>query len=818
VRLQAKLILVVVPLIAASLLALGWIAHAQLRETSTQTTLREMTSLLDQVSRNVEAVIETAEANVELFSHSVLLQKYMLIDDESVRYTLMQPRLMQLFAGYQEAYPDYGEIRVLLPDGYEDTRVTRAYRPNVTEEEADTPLFKALEAFDGEIYTKFFHNPDNQKTSLLVAKKLDLKDPAVTIRERSLFRGYLAVTVDLEFIAELVAQNHIGETGEIFFGDNQGNILFAHHNEISGGTLASALVTQLRHAADTKLPVTITHRGGQNLFQARRPHADLLLVARLPEAEMVAASRELGYLVAGITLVAILVTTALLFVLLRRLLIAPIQNLRHAAREIGRGNLEVDVDLDRRDEFGELATSFREMSGNLQRSSDQIRRLAYRDSLTGLANRRMFTEYLSHALAHAQRHRQILALLFLDLDDFKRVNDTLGHQVGDQVLQEIAERLSKTLRTTDYLARGESDLGTDTIARLGGDEFIVLLPDLKDPRHAAVVAGRVLRALSAPLPIANREFHISTSIGITTYPGDGDDVDTLVKNGDIAMYHAKAQGKNVYQYFDESMNVAAVERLNMENALRKAIKGDELVLYYQPLIGARTGKLVGAEALIRWQHPEMGFLAPGQFIPAAEETGLIVPMGEWVLAHACMQNKAWQDAGFEPIPVSVNISNRQFADKHLSRVVRETLAHTGLDPSYLDIELTESSIMHAEEQATKTLNEIKALGVQTSMDDFGTGYSSLGALRRLPIDTLKIDRSFVVDITTDKDDAAIISAVIAMAKVLNLRTTAEGVETKGQFEFLRALECDVIQGFLFSKPVPADELVRFFDQDLAITA
>jgi len=518
----------------------------------------------------------------------------------------------------------------------------------------------------------------------------------------------------------------------------------------------------------------------------------------------------------AITLLAIVLTAALLFAFLRHTLVRPILHLSRITKEFGRGNLTLEIDVASNDEVGELAQSFKDMRQNLQSSNEQIRYLAYHDHLTGLPNRLMFNDYLEHSLGRARRAGETLALLYIDLDNFKRINDTLGHHAGDELLKLLAQRLRSSLRREDYLARTESEQETDAVARVGGDEFTIILPAIKSPYAAASVATRVLEMLSHPFSVGSHEIFVTASIGITTYPHDAKNAEALVKNADVAMYHAKEEGKNNYQYYSESMNVAALERLTLENRLRGALERDELLLHYQPLVDARSQHIIGVEALIRWQHPDLGLLPPAQFIPLAEESGLIVPIGEWVLRTACRQMKQWRDAGMNNLRMSVNLSNQQFRREPLDGVIEGILDETGLPPECLEVELTESSIMQSEKTAARMLTAIKRLGVRIALDDFGTGYSSLSYLRRFPIDTLKIDRSFVKDIVTNHDDAAIISAIIAMAETLKLSVTAEGVEDLQQFEFLREHGCHTIQGFLFSHPVPPEEIERLLQQPVML--
>jgi diguanylate cyclase (GGDEF)-like protein/PAS domain S-box-containing protein len=433
----------------------------------------------------------------------------------------------------------------------------------------------------------------------------------------------------------------------------------------------------------------------------------------------------------------------------------------------------------------------------LKAADERIRFLAQHDALTGLPNRILLQDRLLQAMAIAQRDSEKIAILFIDLDHFKTINDSLGHHVGDRLLQEVAARLSGCVRAID------------TVSRQGGDEFVIVLAQIRNPADAAHVAQKILTSVALPYDIDGLELHITPSIGIAVYPDDGRDSESLIKNADAALYHAKENGRNNYQYFTESLNTRAFERLSLENSLRRALERGEFRLHYQPLIDLTSGAIVGVEALIRWQHPDFGLVMPDRFIMVAEDTGLIVPIGEWVIQEACRQNNAWQKAGLPPIRVSVNLSALQFKQRNLDEVIARILAESGVSPGLLELELTESAIMNGTESTVETLRNFKTMGLRLSIDDFGTGYSSLSYLKRFPIDKLKIDRSFVRDVSTDPDDAAIASAIIAMAHSLRLKVIAEGVETKEQLDFLLREGCDGAQGYYYSKPLPAAEMEQF---------
>jgi diguanylate cyclase (GGDEF)-like protein/PAS domain S-box-containing protein len=423
---------------------------------------------------------------------------------------------------------------------------------------------------------------------------------------------------------------------------------------------------------------------------------------------------------------------------------------------------------------------------------------AQHDALTGLPNRLLFNELLNQALAQAKRKKSMLAVLFLDLDHFKLINDTMGHNMGDLLLKLCSKRLQKTLREGD------------TIARQGGDEFLILLPDIKQEEEAASITARILAIFHKPFVLDGSEVFMTTSVGISLYPNDGRDLETLVKQADSAMYYAKEQGRKNYQFFTPELNYRTQERLSLENSLRRALEREEFLLNYQPQVDFQTGNVVGMEALIRWNSSERGLVSPDAFIHVAEETGLIVPIGEWVLRKACAQNIAWQKQGYQPCRISVNISARQFQETNFIELLDQVLKDTKMDPQWLEIEITESIAMEKGETAVNLLHRIKELGVRISIDDFGTGFSSLSYLKRLPVDTLKIDQSFVRDIHTDENGEAVITTIILLAQSLRLRVIAEGVETQTQWSFLREKRCDEMQGYFFSRPLLAEEFEKTF--------
>jgi len=429
----------------------------------------------------------------------------------------------------------------------------------------------------------------------------------------------------------------------------------------------------------------------------------------------------------------------------------------------------------------------------------KLAHIAQHDALTDLPNRALFNDRLAQAIAHAQRHHAGLALLFLDLDRFKHINDSLGHLVGDQLLQAVAQRLITCVRASD------------TVCRLGGDEFVILLSEVAHEQDAAVSADKILHALRLPYVLDDQELHVTASIGIVVHPGDGTAVEALLQNADSAMYEAKDRGRNNYQFYRSDLNSTACARQSLESGLRHAVERHELQLHFQPIVNVGNGAIAGVEALVRWQHPMLGLVLPERFISIAEESGLIVPIGHWVLREACGQAKAWHDAGLPGLRLAVNISAVELRSKDFVAGVQNILADTGFDPKCLELELTETFLMQDSNSTSIVLGAIKALGVQLALDDFGTGYSSLSYMRRFPIDTLKVDRSFVRDLTMDASDASVVSAVINMGRSLHMRVVAEGVEAAEQLLFLRKHGCCEAQGYYFSRPLKAmdfDDWIR----------
>ena len=814
-QLQTKILLLLVPLIVLPILTLGGAAYGLLMDDARDRTQFQMTTLLDQIESSTKSQLRTARANASLFSNTDLIRRYTRTDLPPARKAALEPAILELLFDYQLAYPEYYEIRIVTADGKEQLRSVLGGVKNLTADESATAYFMDISRHPDIIYTTFIRNPDNGRLALLTSKPL-LSDPDKGKKQDVTphHHGYLLLTTDLNFFRRQAKTGKIGDSGEVFFTDSDGRILFHRQEDQVGENLDPALFNRLKYAAGDRMTIKGEYLSGNAYFQGMKLHDLIYAFTVFPVAELHAKSTHLGIMVALITCIAIPVTFAFLFGFLRKLLIMPIRKLSLAAKEMGRGQVLVPIEIESRDEIGNLANTFREMGKNLSHYHEQIHYVANHDNLTGLPNRLMFKEYLNRAAAEARRKVHGMSILFLDLDNFKRINDTQGHQMGDKLLEELADRLSHQLRDTDVVTRSDQSDASCLLARLAGDEFIILLPSTAGPGESQQVARRILQSFKEPFVIYKQDIFISASIGIALYPSDGTTADELLKNADIAMYHAKKLGRNNYQYYSDELNKAAVEKLEIESRLRRAVENNELELYYQPQMDLGTGRICGVESLLRWNDPELGQVPPDKFIPVAEEFGLIVPLSEWIIYEACSQALQWAHRFPDPVTVSINISAVHFNGYNLENVIAEALQTTGLEPQYLDIELTETSILEDPDQAIDTLHQFKKMGLHVSLDDFGTGYSSLSYLMKLPLDKLKIDQSFIRDMGQNDRGTAIVAATIAMAHSMGLTVIAEGVEEEMHVDLLRQMKCDILQGYYIARPMPAHRIEIMIENNL----
>jgi len=797
------------PLVIVPLLVLGGTAYRYLLESEETKLISRMRSQVSQLRQEVDLTFSQVQANIELLSSDKVMIRYALVEDEYARYKIYQRGLLERFADYQRAFPIYDEIRFILTDGYEDSHWSRSDYLNRNDEENGSRWFSQLDGSNDAIYHEILINPDTDEHVLYAFKALRLVNLSVEeAREKKTLRGFLGITVRLDWLQGSLQALLVERQQAVDFYSEQGELLF------SVGDLDAATF-DLRGSSESRSGLLEPTEEGYYQLQVQT-QLGYRIRYRVNVAAAHAKAQALALEILAITFASIAFTLLLLFVFLRRSVIVPLRELAYASRDIGEGHLKTLVSLGGCDELSDLSKGFNDMAQSLVDSDERIRFIAYHDSLTRLPNRRMFHYLLSNTIAAAGRSGERIALLFLDIDNFKTINDSLGHDVGDELLQLFARRVSESMRDEDMLVRpdtlqlrGEDLLSGDLVARLGGDEFTVVLPRLQQAADASLVAQRIIESMSRDFVLKGQHLRITTSIGITLYPDNGTSPDDLIKFADIAMYHAKSQGKNNFQFYSEDLNEAIADRIERENELRAAIEKQQLKLYFQPQIKLPSRQVYGLEALVRWEHPSKGMISPVHFIPLAEETGMIVELGAWVMHETCRIAKAWRQQGLLNTRVSVNVSSRQFERQDVALLVEQALEASGLPARYLTVELTESAIMSNHEDNLAVLEKIKRLGVKVSLDDFGTGYSSLSYLRSFPVDTLKIDRQFIVEAQEEEEVRAIISAIVIMAHALNLDVVAEGVEDAQQVEYLASIGCDVIQGFFFSRPLPQAEVAAF---------
>ncbi len=770
----ARIILVVGLL---PLLGIGAYLALSLRDTLGSTANHNLKNYSRVEAAAVANVVRQAEANIQLLASNPVL--------ESPSATREEKRTQLLEA--EAFFAAFEDITLIDPSGRVIDSTTYVFEGSWL---ANAAFQQALAGQSGISEARVARSP----ARLVVEFAAPVGRPNEVV-------AVVVGRMNMERVWEILDPVAIGESGFLTAFDRHGNLLAHPDKEL--------LLTRLGGYPDGAgsaglTPLEVQNADGDKLIGSLAPVGFLgWQVAALQEkSEAYAIANDIVEKT-GVLVAILLILTVIASILFSRAVTQPIRALSVGMQKIAEGSLDQRVPPAGLKEIDGLSAAFNSMAVNLEartaeqrRAEEQIKYLAYHDPLTGLPNRALLKDRLTVALAQARRKKRTLAVMFVDLDRFKLVNDTVGHAMGDHLLRKFAERLTRIVREGDSLAR------------VGGDEFTVLLPEVSVPEDTELVAQRILEASREPLALAGHEFSVTASIGIAIYPDHGDDAIALLRNADAAMYRAKEEGRNTLKFFEPVMNARLLARVALEEDLRHALKRGEFQLHYQPQVDIQTGTIVGVEALLRWQHPERGPVPPDEFIPLAEETGLIIPIGEWVLRTACAQSKAWQNAGLAPISTAINLSPRQFQEPGLIRSIARVLEETGLPAQLLELEITESTAMRDVEFTIATVEELRAMGARVSIDDFGTGYSSLGYLKRLPVDSVKIDRSFVSEVTADDDDAAIVAAIVGLAQTMNLNTIAEGVETEEQLAFLKNLNCRFVQGFLFSKPLPAETLAK----------
>jgi len=808
-RLKPKIILTIFPFILLQIIVLLFSSLWIFEDYFGKEIKGHIRDSIMQVQTTLDSKLTSLEADSSIFSQSVLLNRYLQTEDESIRFNIMHRVLLKEFSIFMNAHPEYIEISLIMPDGYEEVSLVSNDITNITDEEQDTLYFKNIIDSQSNFKISTVINPDTGKWALVSARKIFQKN-AIEQSEstKETLKGYLIVKTSFDFMDSLLKKNALANNGFAIIHDAKGTpvIMNAHDGLIFEEQLKVINEAGYINRHDTS---KWSVNGEYYVVGQKKLIQDLFFSIGWPESELNQLFKNVSYISIRNSLLVAILSVLILFWALNKLLVKPILQLSLSAKNMGQGDTLWSFKSKANDELTDLANTIQDMGLGLIKQKQKVHEIAYVDSLTKLPNRRQFMNDLDRQYSSNKTALPDIALLFIDLDGFKEVNDSCGHRTGDHLLIAVASRLNNVLRADDRIdsAADGCDSAQHYIARLGGDEFTILLKNIKDRNAAELVSQRLLEAFSRPFNVTDMEFYIGASIGIAIAAECGESAVDLLKNADTAMYEAKVKGKNTYRFFSKTAALKSLMAIEMKEDLRRAINNNELKLVYQPQICARSGKIIGCEALVRWNQPGKGWIAPDVFIPIAEQSGLIISLGRWVLLEACHQVKQWQLMGYAVVPVWVNVSNVQLAREDMHQVIMDCLLETGLSAELLAVEVTESSIMQGGDSIVQ-LEKIQSEGIQIALDDFGTGYSSLSALRGLPIDKLKIDKSFITDLSNGEDGKAIVSAIIAMAHQLHLEIVAEGVETAEELAFLKQKRADIIQGYYFSKPLLASGFIE----------
>ncbi|MFZ5603496.1 MAG: putative bifunctional diguanylate cyclase/phosphodiesterase [Pseudomonadota bacterium] len=764
-KLQRKFLSVLIPLVLVPLVLACWLVHRHLQGIAQEHATEQMTLLADQARQTLIQGEENGQALLQR-----LLEQPVLHQAELDKFIADHPAVLQID----------------LVDSQGERQLSASSLLNTL-----TPFIPASGQDSGR---RILRHPGQSIPLMQLARRMEGPTPR-----------YCILTIRLDFFSRFIDNVRRNLHVLLYLTDAQYKWLSGSRDYTASSLFPSR-------------PAQTVMMDNQAWFVSEQTLApDLKLIGFTPDIKIQSSIEQLDRLLSYIAILAGLFAVLVLHSAVASFVTSPLSQIRRMTDALASGNLETlnELDLpapDKRDEIAELAASFGTMHDNLRQSSRQIEELAHFDTLTGLPNKVTSIDSMQHLIERSQQRGQQLAILFFDLDNFKNINDALGHQIGDILLMQVGARLKECIRGNDLMQRNAGGEESQLLARMGGDEFTLVLPDIHSPGQAAKVAERILGKLAQPFKLLDHSVFVSASIGISLYPKDGQTPESLLKHADIAMYAAKAKGKNNFQFYDSGMQKSKTERLALEASMRSALENNEFVLFYQPRVPVQGQQRIEFEALMRWQHPEKGMISPALFIPLAEESGYIQELGNWVLEAACRQLEAWNRQNIPNVSISVNLSPAQLNFGNPLQTVQRCLRQFAIEPAQLELEITESGLMQNESHAIDVLCKLKETGVRIALDDFGTGYSSLAYLRRFPIDTLKIDRSFIRDLEQDPESILVLESIISLAQNLKLEIVAEGIETEHQLTILEQRGCDFIQGFYFAKPTPAPESMQFFER------
>ena len=804
-RLHKKLFIPFLLIVMVPVLMVGGFAYNYIVSNTKTTLINSVNQITDSIAPRINERLLGAQTNLKLFASSRLLQDYIKRGDE--RYGVMQPSIMRQFSEYQYVFPDYYAIQLLLENGEVDSVVDSRAATAMQFDRSDWSFFQYLKnqpTKEMTVQSMVEHDLVGNKI-VHFAKPLLITDDGSNISPEVIGqRRFLIISMYLDYIANILETLHQSNDHLFFVLDSDDHLLFSRGQQVQTLFDSSAVkaVVNVNEIAQGRFKI---NDSDIDYFLSARPLAfGLQLYAGLPTAEFTKSANELVWRLAAILVTIILFILLFNILYIRRLLLQPIYAIQALVHDITLGNLDSRLSFRfKQDELGDLSNNILDMRARIEENNNKIEKLAFYDDLTELPNRLSLKHSLDSLISRKNQEQREFALVFLDLDNFKNINDTLGHDVGDLLLIKASERINKILeRANDRnLACVSDGINYAQVFRLGGDEFTVIFPDFSSLDTLEWILAKIIKSLSSPFLIKGKEMAVGASIGVAIYPHHGGTAKELLKSADMAMYEAKHKGKNCYTFFDQDMNARVLASQQLESALRVAQQNQQFSLAFQPRININNFTVDGFEALIRWQHPSLGNIPPDQFIPLAETNLQILDIGRWVLQEACQKIKKWTQAGHTDFKIAINVSPIQFQREDMFEVIQDVLNEQDISGEYLEIEVTESALLHDEAETIAALQKIRKLGVRVALDDFGTGYSSLSYLRRLPIDILKIDRSFISDILHCKDSAAIFETIVQLARKLDLYTVAEGVETAQQHELMLLTGCDHAQGYYYSPPL-----------------